>query len=59
VKKTVSKFAFRVHSLQRYDAEEQQAAIAAVCNHDAYNWGYDPVHYGGALHVGIKLTHDP
>ena len=28
------------------DSEEQQASIAGVANVDAYNWGYDPVHYG-------------
>ncbi len=27
------------------DGEGQQAAVAAVQNTDAYNWGYDPVHY--------------
>ncbi|HLH02012.1 MAG TPA: pullulanase-type alpha-1,6-glucosidase [Bryobacteraceae bacterium] len=27
------------------DSEEQQARIAAVQKEDAYNWGYDPVHY--------------
>ena len=27
------------------DGTEQQAAVAAVQNTDAYNWGYDPVHY--------------
>ena len=27
------------------DGEQQQAAVAAVQNYDAYNWGYDPVHY--------------
>ncbi|MGI4826989.1 MAG: pullulanase-type alpha-1,6-glucosidase [Janthinobacterium lividum] len=27
------------------DGTQQQAAIAAVQNTDAYNWGYDPVHY--------------
>ena len=25
---------------------EQQAAIAAVADNDAYNWGYDPYHWG-------------
>ncbi|WP_128773666.1 pullulanase-type alpha-1,6-glucosidase [Actinomyces oricola] len=25
---------------------EQQAAIAAVADRDAYNWGYDPLHWG-------------
>ncbi len=28
------------------DSEEQQAAVAAVKDQDAYNWGYDPFHYG-------------
>ncbi|KIY92798.1 alpha-1,6-glucosidase, pullulanase-type [Monoraphidium neglectum] len=34
--------------LSRYppDGEEQQAAVAAVADQDAFNWGYDPVHYG-------------
>ena len=27
------------------DSDQQQAAIAAVKDTDAYNWGYDPVHY--------------
>jgi pullulanase len=27
------------------DSQEQQAAVAAIQNNDAYNWGYDPVHY--------------
>ncbi len=27
------------------DGTQQQAAVAAVQAHDAYNWGYDPVHY--------------
>jgi len=27
------------------DGTQQQAAIAAVQSTDAYNWGYDPVHY--------------
>ena len=27
------------------DSPEQQARVAAVQNEDAYNWGYDPVHY--------------
>ena len=33
--------------LSRYapDGQEQQAAVAATLNSDAYNWGYDPVHY--------------
>ncbi len=28
------------------DSEEQQAAVARVRDADAYNWGYDPYHYG-------------
>ena len=28
------------------NSDEQQAQIASVANSDAYNWGYDPVHYG-------------
>lgn len=28
------------------DSEAQQAAIGQVRAHDAYNWGYDPFHYG-------------
>lgn len=27
------------------DGLQQQAAIAAIQSEDAYNWGYDPVHY--------------
>jgi pullulanase len=27
------------------DSEEQQAAVAAVANSDAFNWGYDPLHF--------------
>jgi pullulanase-type alpha-1,6-glucosidase len=27
------------------DSDEQQARIAAVKNTDAYDWGYDPLHY--------------
>lgn len=27
------------------NSEEQQKAIAAIQNQDAYNWGYDPYHY--------------
>ncbi|QNM95701.1 pullulanase-type alpha-1,6-glucosidase [Chitinimonas koreensis] len=27
------------------DAESQQAAVAAVRDQDAFNWGYDPLHY--------------
>lgn len=27
------------------DSEEQQAAVLAVAKDDAFNWGYDPVHY--------------
>ena len=27
------------------DGAQQQAAVQAVQNTDAYNWGYDPVHY--------------
>ncbi len=27
------------------DGTQQQAAVMAVQNTDAYNWGYDPVHY--------------
>ena len=27
------------------NSQEQQAAVAAVEANDAYNWGYDPVHY--------------
>jgi len=28
------------------DSEEQQAAVARVRDFDAYNWGYDPFHFG-------------
>jgi len=28
------------------DSEVQQAAVVAVAGEDAYNWGYDPVHWG-------------
>ena len=27
-------------------SDEQQAAIGSIVNDDAFNWGYDPVHYG-------------
>jgi pullulanase len=27
------------------DSQAQQAAVTAIQNTDAYNWGYDPVHY--------------
>ncbi|MFE5547253.1 pullulanase-type alpha-1,6-glucosidase [Streptomyces sp. NPDC056534] len=27
------------------DSEEQQACVAAAAAKDAYNWGYDPLHY--------------
>jgi pullulanase-type alpha-1,6-glucosidase len=27
------------------DSDQQQAAVMAVANEDAYNWGYDPWHY--------------
>ena len=27
------------------DSEEQQACVAAVAGQDAFNWGYDPLHY--------------
>ncbi|MEV7276666.1 pullulanase-type alpha-1,6-glucosidase [Streptomyces sp. NPDC093111] len=27
------------------DSEEQQACVAATAAKDAYNWGYDPLHY--------------
>jgi pullulanase len=27
------------------DSDRQQAAVAAIQGSDAYNWGYDPVHY--------------
>ena len=34
-------------SLSQYppDGQQQQAAVAAVQNNDAYNWGYNPHHY--------------
>ena len=28
------------------NSKEQQAAVSAVSGEDAYNWGYDPFHYG-------------
>jgi hypothetical protein len=28
------------------DGEEQQKEISRIASQDAYNWGYDPVHYG-------------
>lgn len=28
------------------DSDRQQAAVAAIADNDAFNWGYDPVHYG-------------
>ncbi len=27
------------------DSDSQQAAVTATANDDAYNWGYDPLHY--------------
>lgn len=35
-------------NLERFppDSDEQQAAIARIRGRDAYNWGYDPLHYG-------------
>ena len=27
------------------DGKEQQAAVTAIADQDAFNWGYDPVHY--------------
>lgn len=27
------------------DSEEQQDAVLAIADEDAFNWGYDPVHY--------------
>lgn len=27
------------------DSDQQQAAVQAICDKDAYNWGYDPHHY--------------
>ncbi len=27
------------------DSEYQQAAVSLVCDRDAFNWGYDPVHW--------------
>ena len=27
------------------DGQQQQAAVAAVQNQDAFNWGYDPIHF--------------
>ncbi len=32
-------------SLYPPDSDQQQAAVRAVANEDAYNWGYDPWHY--------------
>lgn len=28
------------------NSERQQQAVAAIADHDGFNWGYDPVHYG-------------
>ena len=28
------------------DSKEQQQRVLAVADQDAFNWGYDPVHYG-------------
>jgi pullulanase len=28
------------------NSPDQQAAVASIANDDAFNWGYDPVHYG-------------
>ena len=27
------------------NGEQQQAALLAIADEDAFNWGYDPVHY--------------
>jgi len=32
-------------SLYPPDGQQQQAAVSAIQGSDAYNWGYDPVHY--------------
>ncbi|GJP74183.1 hypothetical protein CLOP_g4809 [Closterium sp. NIES-67] len=37
------------------DSDRQQAAVAAVKDADAYNWGYDPVHWG--VPDGSYATH--
>ncbi len=34
-----------ISSADAADSENQQAAVAAVADRDAYNWGYDPLHY--------------
>ncbi len=31
------------------DSEAQQAAVLAVADRDAFNWGYDPVGVGGGV----------
>jgi pullulanase-type alpha-1,6-glucosidase len=28
------------------DSDQQQAAVSRIADYDAYNWGYDPYHYG-------------
>jgi pullulanase len=28
------------------DGQEQQAEVSRIATEDAFNWGYDPVHYG-------------
>lgn len=33
-------------SIHAPDSEHQQAVVSAIADHDAFNWGYDPVHYG-------------
>jgi pullulanase len=35
-------------SLYPPDGQQQQAAVAGIQGSDAYNWGYDPVHYDTA-----------
>ncbi|MBF2054279.1 MAG: pullulanase-type alpha-1,6-glucosidase [Candidatus Sericytochromatia bacterium] len=37
------------------DSEQQQAAIGQVRERDAFNWGYDPLHYG--VPEGSYSTH--
>lgn len=31
---------------QHADGQEQQAEVSRIASEDAFNWGYDPVHYG-------------
>ena len=36
----------RIPSEAHPASTDQQAAVAEVADDDAYNWGYDPLHWG-------------